>query len=193
MISKETIKLILSELIGEKDKMNIVLIGFMGSGKSSIGKILSKRLKMKLVDTDKLIEKKTKKRISEIFKEIGERGFRQIEVEVIDDVSSLDQRVIACGGGAVLNPLNVKNLKKKGILVYLKAIPQVLEKRLEKVTDRPLLEGKNHQLEIIKLLSKREPIYQKVADLIVETSSLSPEEVSEKIIEELKRIGKWRK
>ena len=99
---------------------NIVLIGFMGSGKTVVSKVLSKKLKMKIKDTDELIEKTTKLKIKEIFAKYGEEYFREIEKKVVSNVSKRKNIIISTGGGIVKNELNIKNLKKNGIVVYLK-------------------------------------------------------------------------
>lgn len=117
---------------------NIVLIGFMGSGKTVVAKALSKKLKMKIKDTDKLIEKTTKLKIKEIFAKYGEEYFRKIEKKVAKNVSRGKNIIISTGGGIVKNEINIKNLKKNGIIVYLKNSFLTSVKRLKNKKDRPL-------------------------------------------------------
>lgn len=168
--------------------MNIVLIGFMGTGKSRIGKQLAKELGMKYIDTDQMIEKKEGKSIPEIFQQEGEEYFRRIEAEVVNRVSRLDQYVISTGGGVVLKPENIKALKKNGYLVCLQAAPEVILKRTtEEKEERPLLKGFADRRERIKeLLQKRDPLY-KQADFTIDTSYLSISQTVRKIIESCPR------
>lgn len=163
--------------------MNIVLTGFMGTGKTVTGKIVSERLGMEFIDTDKIIEEREKDRIVRIFQRKGEKYFRKIEEEVIEEVSKRDNCVIATGGGAIISERNFKNLKKNGILICLSAKPSVIFKRTFSSKDRPLLLKSKPAIQIIKeLLEKRKPYYSK-ADYTIDTSSLKPEQVAEKIIE----------
>ncbi|HOM27495.1 MAG TPA: shikimate kinase, partial [bacterium] len=118
---------------------NIVLIGFMGTGKTEVGILLAKRLNMNFVDTDKLIEEREKDRIVRIFEVKGEEYFREIEEKIIEEVSNYKNCVIATGGGAVIREKNYNNLKKNGILICLKATPEEIYKRTISKKDRPLL------------------------------------------------------
>ncbi|MBF0522634.1 MAG: shikimate kinase [Candidatus Omnitrophica bacterium] len=162
-------------------KQNIVLIGFMGSGKSLISRHLAKLLNKKRVSLDDLIEQKEGRKITEIFKESGEPYFRQVESAVIQEISEKENVVIDCGGGAVINPKNVENLKAKGVLVYLSASPEVILKRVKKDTHRPLLNVENPQEKIKELLEKRKSFY-KQADFEVNTDEITPEEICREII-----------
>ncbi|MEA1964974.1 MAG: shikimate kinase [Candidatus Aerophobetes bacterium] len=165
--------------------MNIVLTGFMGTGKSVAGKILAQELKMNYVDIDEVIEKREKKKIFEIFEVEGEGYFRQKESQIISEVSRWDNYVISTGGGAVLRKENLSALKSKGIIICLWARSEIILKRASKENTRPLLKGENRKEKIEELLEIRKPYYEK-ADLKIETSNLSPEEVAEKILRALK-------
>lgn len=159
---------------------NVVLIGFMGAGKTAVGKSLAQHLSSSFIDTDHLIEKRTGKQIKEIFAEQGEEAFRKLETETVKEVSEKEDQVIAVGGGAVLREENVQALKKNGVLVYLKADLAILFERTKGTQKRPLLEVPSPKEEIERLLSIREGVYQEVADIIIDTSALSvPEVVSE--------------
>ncbi|MGC9046276.1 MAG: shikimate kinase [Thermodesulfovibrio sp.] len=163
---------------------NIVLIGFMGTGKSSVGKILSKKLGFKFIDVDKVIEKTTGMKISEIFSRFGEPCFRDIESEVINLITQKNRQVIATGGGVVLREENMKKLKENGVIFCLKASENVIFERVKHCKDRPLLQVENPEKRIKELLEKRKHLYEK-ADFCIDTEGLTPEQVTEKIIERL--------
>lgn len=168
---------------------NIVLIGFMGSGKTVVAKALSKKLKMKIKDTDKLIEKTTKLKIKEIFAKYGEEYFRKIEKKVIKNVAKKKNIIISTGGGIVKNELNIKNLKRNGIIVYLKNSFLTSVKRLKNKKDRPLFDHKNLK-NTKKLFILRQKLYEKAADIIIKTDNKSIKEVANEIIEKIKILEK---
>ena len=170
--------------------MNIVLIGFMGTGKSAIGKKLAQRLRMGYLDTDELIEKREKRKIFQIFQEKGEGYFRKVETQVVKEVASRDNNVIATGGGVVLKEENVAALRKNGLIICLSADPETIWRRTANDSKRPLLEGKDPRKRIEDLLKTRKPYYQK-ADFTIETSKLSDEEVVERIITTLKKRNSY--
>lgn len=166
--------------------VNIVLTGFMCTGKTSVAKKLSDKLNYEYLDTDELIENYTSMKITEIFEKYGEAYFRDIESKIIQEVSKSDKKVISTGGGVVLREKNVENLKKNGIIINLTASPQTIYERLKKQPGiRPLLNKPNPRQEIEKLLSFREPYYQN-CDLRINTDDLTIEQVVEKIIEFVK-------
>ena len=153
----------------------------MGVGKSEVGRGLAAGLGMEFLDTDALIEAAEEKKIAQIFAEKGEEYFRGLETEVVKTLEDYDNFVISTGGGIVLREENVKMLKEIGPLVLLTSKPEVIFERLKDAKDRPLLE-KGDKLENIKaILEKRDPIYEKVADLKVDTSSITPEKAVEEI------------
>ncbi|MEW6602521.1 MAG: shikimate kinase, partial [Nitrospirota bacterium] len=163
--------------------MKIVLTGFMGTGKTSVGKELSRILGYRFVDTDKLIEEKEGKPISLIFKNKGEDYFRKIEQDIVRDVSMMRNAVIATGGGVIKNSKNVANLGKNGIIVWLKADPEIILKRVMlEGGKRPLLEVEEPLKEINKLLSERIKLYQQ-ADTSVDTNYITPQESAHEIID----------
>ena len=167
---------------------NIVLVGFMGTGKSSVGKALAKKLNKVFVDVDLLIEQKEKKKIQDIFQEKGEAYFRELEKNVIREVSENDNAVITTGGGAVLNVENLDNLKKRGVLVALLASAETIYERVKHSKHRPLLNNSESMLtEIKNLLQVRQPYYQK-ADFSFDTDGQTPYEVADKVAEKLKNI-----
>jgi len=166
--------------------MNVVITGFMCSGKTSIGKKLAEKLNFDFLDTDDLIENKVGMRITEIFEKYGEPYFRELETQIIKEVSEKDKLVISTGGGVVLREENVNNLRKNGVIINLVAKPETIYERLKKQPGiRPLLNKPNPLEEIKKLLECRE-IYYKNCDFRVETDNLSVEEIVEKILNFLK-------
>lgn len=166
--------------------MNIVLVGFMGTGKTAVAKILAEKLNMKYVDLDQLIEEQEGKKVSDIFAKDGEPYFRKVEKEIAGRVSQLDDTVIATGGGVVLDDQNINNLKRKGILICLLAEPEIILERTKKYIHRPLLNVTDPKASICALLNKRASCYAK-ADYSIDTSRLAIEEVIEKIIEIIRK------
>lgn len=161
---------------------NIVLIGFMGSGKTSVAKKLAEVSAYKLVDTDKLIEEKENKKISDIFSDNDEKYFRDIESQVLLKLQSNFNLVISTGGGIVLREANRDVLKKLGKVVYLRVTPETVVKRLQHDTSRPLLMGDDKHQKVKEIMDYREPIYQDAADIIIDTDNLSKKEIAEKIL-----------
>ncbi len=160
-----------------KEKKNLVyLTGFMGSGKSTIGPILANTLGYDFVDVDKLIEKRVGKSVKKVFQDEGEKYFRTIEWNIIEEVSHCHQRVISLGGGAMMDPRNFTVVKNSGILVYLYSSPEHLLQRLQNKTDRPILsnsEGDRLDLSqlrerIFQLYTLRAPIYSQ-AHITIDT------------------------
>jgi shikimate kinase len=159
----------------------------MGSGKSSVGLALAKKLKRNLVDIDKLIETKAGKSISRIFKEDGEPAFRETEFGVISEVSRVGDQVIACGGGAILNPNNIKNLKQNAVVIYLQASENTIKKRVSGTRGtRPLLAGTSGLDRIERLMTSRQPLYEAAADIKVDTSKLGIDAAAEEIVNSLR-------
>ena len=159
---------------------NIVLIGFMGTGKTAVAKELAKRLGMKYVSTDALIEEKEKTAISEIFSKKGEGYFRKAEKDAVGAVSKMENVVIDAGGGACIDPENVKSLKEKGVIICLWSKPEVILERTKKYTHRPLLNVKDPLAKIRELLNSRKPFYER-ADFHIHTSEMSVEKVADEI------------
>ncbi len=168
-------------------KTNIALIGFMGVGKTAVGKVLAEKLDKKFIELDPLIEQKVGKSIPEIFKQDGEIAFRELEIEVTKEVAKGKNQVIACGGGVVLNKINIDRLRNESIIVYLTASPKVILKRVSGGgTERPLLEASNQALTVQGLLKFRKPFYERAADIKIDISKLDVDSVVEQIIDKLK-------
>jgi len=168
-------------------KNNIALIGFMGVGKTAVGKALAKKLDKRFVELDSLIEQKVGKSIPDIFQQDGEVAFRELEIEVTKEVSTGKNLVIACGGGIVLNKINIDRLREESVIVYLTAFPDMLLRRVRRVRGkRPLLNTPNKATTIQELLAFRKPFYERAADIKVNTSRLDISSVVEQIINRVK-------
>ncbi len=169
-------------------RSSITLIGFMGTGKTVVGKTLAERLGKKFVELDSLIEQKAGKSIPKIFQQAGEVTFRELEIEVTKEVSEDKNQVIACGGGIVLNKINIDRLKGDSVIVYLTAASGVILKRVSAGDEaRPLLEVANPALTIQELLRFRKPFYERAADITINTSKLSVNSIAEQIISQVKQ------
>ena len=164
-------------------KTNIALIGFMGTGKSTIGKLLAKKLDKTFIEIDQLIEDQAGKPIFKIFEKNGESGFRKLEVEATKKVANKNNVVISCGGGIVLNKINIDRLKKNAIIILLTASPQTILKRTSTDSKRPLLNTLDRKKQIINLLNIRDPLYKSAADFTIDTTTLSVDEVVNDIIQ----------
>ena len=150
-------------------KDNIALIGFMGSGKTTVGKLLAKTMDMKFVDIDKVIEAQEKKSINDIFHKKGQIYFRDLEREVISQQSLKNNCVIATGGGSILDNENIKRLKETSFIVFLNASIECLYLRLKDNSTRPILNGVEDKKKLIEeLLEKRKFLYQISADYIID-------------------------
>jgi shikimate kinase len=167
----------------------VALFGFMGVGKTAVGRALSERTGLEYVDLDSEIARRKGKTIPQIFEEEGEAGFRAVEMEVTREVAGRNGQVIACGGGAVLDPENVVNLKRSSVMVLLTAEPRVILGRVEEEGDvRPLLMVEDKLGRIQHLLNARLPRYLEVADLMLDTSEMTPEEAADEIINQLGEV-----
>lgn len=168
--------------------MNLVLVGFMGTGKSRIGRVLAQKLNYEFIDTDLELETRNRKKISQIFEEKGEAYFRALENKLAGELGRVDRKVIATGGGWVLNQENLKLSRKNGFIISLTARADVIYQRVKHETHRPLLAGPDPAGKIDQILKERDGLYHN-ADLLVNTSDNTPEELAESIIDELKRRG----
>jgi shikimate kinase len=170
--------------------MNIVLIGYRGTGKTSVGSALAKKLGRTFYDADAYIEEKAKASIRDMVARKGWPFFRAKEKEAIAELSASDGCVIAAGGGAVMDPANVTRMKDGGVVILLKASAEVIFQRMredEKTEQqRPGLTGKDPYEEIEEVLQYRQPLYEKAKDFSVDTTSMSIDEVLEEIVQGLK-------
>ena len=164
---------------------SIVLIGFMGTGKTSIAKYLSEKLSVQLLDVDELIIDKMKIPITQIFEQYGEAHFREIEKQTIKELSGKDNLIISCGGGVCLDLDNIANIKQNNIVILLEATPETIITRVHGDSTRPLLNGKMEIDKIEDLLQQRKANYHKAADLIIDTNDKTFEEIGNEILEYL--------
>ena len=169
-------------------KTSIALIGFMGVGKTAVGKALAGRLGKEFVEVDALIERKAGKTIPAIFREDGEPAFRELEIEITGRTSRKKNAVIACGGGVVLNQVNIDRLRRESRIVCLTAPPEIIIKRASRrAGSRPLLDVADIAPEVTRLLETREPLYREAADITVSTSGRS---IGRVVTEIIRRIEK---
>lgn len=163
---------------------HIILIGFMGSGKSTVGYRLSYKLKRCFLDTDKMIERKEGMRITEIFAAKGEGYFRERETACLEGLfRELGSRIISVGGGTPIKEENRVLLRRLGTVIYLKASANTLYERVKKDTSRPLLQCDDPKQRITELLSEREAVYESIADLVICVDGKEIQEVVQKIAE----------
>ncbi|SMP48650.1 shikimate kinase [Anoxynatronum buryatiense] len=173
---------------------HITLVGFMGSGKTTVGVELSNMLAMEQIDVDRVIEERMNMRVSEIFQLYGEQVFRQLESNVVEELSKRENVIIFCsGGGVVLNEKNIENIKETGVIVWLKASPQEIYRRICDDQSRPLLKDNMSVDKISQMLESRLPLYEDAADLVVNTDEKDVEQVSHEIVEQLMQLDINRK
>jgi len=159
--------------------LNVALYGFMGVGKSTVGKALSERLGYGFVDMDEMIERRAGVKIKDMFAAEGEKRFRALEKEVAKEVAEKDRHVIACGGGAVLDPENAEALRSNSVLILLTASIDEIVERTRDSDERPLLNVDDAQAEA--LLRERMPLYLEAADLVMDTTGASPTQLAAEI------------
>lgn len=164
----------------------------MGTGKSSVGRYLAKTLRRKFIELDAVIEQKAGKPIPQIFQQDGEIAFRELEIQAVKDVAAGENIVISCGGGVVLNKINIDRLKEHGVAVYLTAEPAIISKRTSRdKLVRPLLNVEDPVARINEMIEFRKPFYERAADITIDTSKLSVEEVAGEIIKRLQKIEEF--
>jgi shikimate kinase len=170
-----------------RHRRSIVLVGMMGAGKSSVGDCLRRRTSLKLFDTDEIVTSKFGMPISEIFSKHGENKFREAETEALQALTTSEPAAIVTGGGIVLHEQNLDLLKRLGAVVWLEADENTLFKRASRAGNRPLLQRKNPRKAFTKMLQARLPLYAKIADIRVDTSVLTDEEVAVAILSKFRR------
>jgi len=168
--------------------VRIILIGFMGSGKSSIAKLLGKQLGWKVLDTDELIEEKYNCKISELFESKGESSFREIEYDILNGIKLIDQCIISTGGGIIEFEKNIELIKSNAKVVYLKTNPEKVFEFTKNDDHRPLLDVENPMETIRTKIKMREPLYESLADIQIDACDQSLEVSTAIIIDELKPI-----
>lgn len=168
--------------------MNIILIGFMGTGKSTVGRLLADQLGCEFIDTDNRLAELEGQSIPEIFAVHGEQYFRSLEAALAKSLAVKDRQIIATGGGFPLNPQNLTEVRTNGVIILLKAAPQLIFQRVQSDKNRPLLQVEDPLLKIESLLAVREAFYTD-ADITVDTNDKEVKEVVGEIVSELERRG----
>ena len=172
-------------------RTNIVLVGFMGSGKSSIGRIVAGRMCFQFVDTDLVISQRAGMEIPAIFAREGEDGFRDLETAAIESLGHLNRSVIATGGGAVLREKNRALLRELGFVVCLAASEKVIFERVARNTRRPLLQTEDPRATVSQLLASRQPFYMQAAQFTVDTSALAHSQSADAVIAAARAAFSW--
>jgi shikimate kinase len=165
----------------DRHLVNIALIGFMGTGKTSVGRLVAEQLHFEYLDTDEVIQVSTGRSITEIFTKDGEPAFRALEEKVVEELASRAKTVIATGGGLPVNPNNLTSLKMHALVVSLWSSPEKIWERVRHQSHRPLLHDENPQAKIRELLAIREPFY-KQADVLLNTDLRSLREVAQQVV-----------
>ena len=172
--------------------MNIILFGFKGCGKTTIGKLLADKLTMQFIDIDRVIENihynkhHTKLSARDIYRQLGEKGFRLLEKESISSLADIDNTVIATGGGSILDVENILILKKLGALIYLQAAKHIIKQRIMSETLPAFLDSNNPEYSFEKMYKNRKNIYENIAAIVINTKSIDNKEIITKIIYEVK-------
>lgn len=167
---------------------NIILIGFMGSGKSSVGKLLARKINYDFMDTDKMIEDRQKTTISKMFSVNGEDYFRNLETDLLLSLKdNIKKTVISTGGGMPIKDENIKLLRKMGHVIYLRASQSTIIDRVSGDTTRPLLKSNDLQETVERLLTLRVPFYEKAAHIKIDTDDVSVEDIVEEILQAVRQ------
>ena len=161
--------------------MNIAVYGFMGVGKTTSGALLAEALGYEFIDMDDEIERRTGKTIPEIFMDDGETRFRELERDLVRELSGKDGYVIGCGGGALADLVNAEALRESSTLVYLKASVDEILERTGKESHRPLLKVDDPRKTVEELIAKRRPVYERYAEVTIDTTGKTPEDVADEI------------
>ncbi len=165
--------------------VNIALIGFMGTGKTSVGRLVAEQLHYEYLDTDEVIQTSTGRSITDIFAKDGEPAFRALEQKVVGDLAGRKKTVISTGGGLPVNPANLASLKTHALVVCLWSSPEKIWERVRHQGHRPLLHDENPQVKIRELLAAREPFY-KMADVLLNTELRSVREVAQQVVHQFR-------
>ncbi len=170
------------------NKRNIILVGFMGTGKTTVGRMVAERVHRPFIDMDSVIEERAGKTISDIFAEDGEAQFRKQERDLVKELCRKREQVIAPGGGIVLDPDNIRDFDRTGTVICLLAEPETILERVGKESHRPLLESEDKARAITELLEKRRPLYDAIPRRI-NTTHLSASQVADRVIELSRHAG----
>lgn len=166
---------------------NVVLIGFMGVGKSTIANVMHEAFSMEVIEMDQVIVDQQGMSIPEIFKKYGEEYFRDLETKLLIDMQDRHNVIISCGGGVALRERNVEEMKKNGRVVFLTASPEIILERVQGDDDRPLLNGHKNLEYISEMMETRRPKYEAAADIIISTDGKSSYDICREIVLKLKK------
>jgi shikimate dehydrogenase len=170
----------------QKAKNSVALIGFMGAGKTTVARIISAKTGKRLVEMDRLIEINAGESIPKIFSAKGEVAFREMEIEVTKEIAGINNQVVSCGGGVVLNKINIDRLKEFAVIVYLEVnLDEIMKRMQSQQVEKPVLRDESNLDEVKELFEFREPFYKAYADIIINSTHLTAEEAAEEIITRL--------
>lgn len=169
---------------------NVFLVGMMGAGKTTAGRLLARRLKRTFLDSDQEIERRCGVKVPVIFEIEGEAGFRQREAAVIAELTAREDVVLATGGGAVLAEANRRHLAARGTVIYLHAPPPALYERVRQDRNRPLLATGDPLARLHELYAVRDPLYREIADIVVDTGRQSAQTLARRLLAQLKEEWK---
>lgn len=168
---------------------NIFLIGYMGTGKSTVAACMAKQYNMAVLEMDQMIVEREGMSISDIFAKYGEDYFRDVETKLLIEIQTQENKVVSCGGGVVLREKNVNEMRKGGNIVLLSARAETILERVKDDDSRPLLQG-NKNIEFINnMLEKRRPKYESAADVVIETDGKQVSDICNEIFEQIRKIG----
>lgn len=174
-----------------EQRHSVFLIGMMGAGKTTVGRLLAHALGFEFVDADRELEARSGALIATIFSVEGEEGFRRREAALLDELTQRPRIVLATGGGAVLNADTRRHLKERGLVVYLRASGEEIQRRTRNDRSRPLLQTKDPRARIEELLAQREPLYAETAHLTFQSASANPKRLMRRLLEEpsIRQLG----
>ena len=168
---------------------NIFLIGYMGTGKSTVAAYMAKQYGMEVLEMDEMIVERANMSISDIFAKYGEEYFRNIETKLLQEICLQENKVVSCGGGIVLRQQNVEEMRKGGKIVLLSAKAETILERVKDDDNRPLLRGNKNIASIQDMLEKRRPKYESAADIMIHTDAKEIAEICNEMIDKIKMMG----
>lgn len=168
---------------------NLFLIGFMGTGKSTVASELSRLLKRTVLEMDETIEQREAMSIPDIFSAHGESYFRELEARLLTETQNTCNLIVSCGGGAAMRKSNVTEMKKSGVIILLTAAPETILERVQSDDNRPLLKGRKTAADIAALMDTRKNAYANAADIIIATDGKTAAEIAEEILSVLPKEG----
>lgn len=168
---------------------NIFLIGYMGTGKSTVAAFISKEYGLDVMEMDEVLVQKEEMSISDIFRTCGEEYFREVETNLLKEICMMTNQVVSCGGGVVLRSQNIEEMKKCGTIVLLSASPETILERVKEDGGRPLLQGNKNLAFIANMLEQRRPKYEGAADIVVQTDGKRVLDICKEIFDKIERRG----